>query len=284
MTKTRPSLLRASLESAREIITANRQLCTGAACTILAYAAAYASLSLTGQSALRVLAHEYGFMLLYCFTLPQQFIIYDAMLNVSPPRRTIWRQYFDIRLERCCVCFVLSNLVALSMIGITGVVSGTLAAWSEGSLLRQALGVLLSTALLGATLALCVRIMFFPIYVAQRRPNPMRKSFRETRGKIMKIARCMFFPYVGLLAVYILGAKLVKVPGNAGWASAAGFAALSTALCYAVTFLETTLFVHVYLRIVRTPPDGELGPPAQDDATSGNRSALGAAALAEEAC
>lgn len=268
MDNQRPGLLRASYESARDIFISNSLFRWGTIMIVLVYASTYADLAEMGLGTLRPHADKHGLMILYLFSLPQQFAIYDTMLGVAQPKSTLLGQILDIRLLRCSLCFGLSLLAVLPLFVATGLASGFFAAWSEQDLGRMVFGVLASTALFGATLALAVRLMFFPIYVAQWRSNPVRASFRETRGKVMKIARYMFFPYLALFAVYILGAKVVKLPHGSGWWSTAAFSGASAAFVLAITYLETTCFVHVYQRVVRTPPDSEIGPPIDEDAFS----------------
>lgn len=255
MTHSKKGIFRASLCSVFECLKASRLLCMSSLATIIVYAAASIAISLLASSEAPALPSSFEAEFLAFLLLPQQFIIYDVMLRNAAPRSTIRQLYLDPRLARYLAWFLLSLVIVFLPLVLTGLLGGLLLGWSEGSLVRQILAALAGLAAASATMALCLRIMFFPLLVAKHTPRPLLASFRETKGKAWRILLALLLPYSAALLALLATEAAFILRNKAGVPSVAGLTIGGTLLLVFLTFFETTLFAQVYLRIVQPRPD-----------------------------
>lgn len=257
MTHFQKGIFRASLRSIFECLKASRLLSTSSLATVILYATVSIAISLLSDSEAPALQSSIFTGILGFLLLPQQFIMYDLMLGNAAPRSTAGQLYLDLRVARYLAWFLLSLVIVFLPLALTGTLSGLLLGWSEGSLVRQISAALAGLAAASATMALCLRVMFFPLLVAKRTPRPLLASFRETKGKAWRILLAMLLPYSAVLFAFVVTEVAFALRNEAGVLGMAGLTIGGTLLLAFLTFFETTLFAQVYLRIVQPQPDAD---------------------------
>ncbi len=276
MNRRQDGLLKASVKSVLECYRANAQFRASTVVLVLAYSLVAAWLALTIQPLFAAAMLGIGPRILAFSLVPQEFLLYDLLLGKAQPRASLLKMCFDSRLLGYAWRYCVAALAFLVPAVVISMATGWFLGWSDGDPLRIALVVVLAVVITGLVLSLCLRIMFFPIFVAMRQPKALRASFRATKGKAWQATRAMSLPLAVLLTVYLLAYGMGIFAGKVDAAVSIPLVLIEICLIIFLTAMETALLTHTYKRIVApTQEEGMLdasAPIAADAAAMASHS------------
>lgn len=194
--------------------------------------------------------------------LPAEFLLYDLILGNPDPRLTLKRLWLDWRFARAVWAWLKAAFAVilpgaalmLLLVGITTGFSRT----GKPSLPETILLILGLVLVSGAVLYFFARFFYLSLAVARREPQPLRTSFRETKGRLWAISVMLFLPYAAILGAGIimelLGPLLER---RLGFAGLAPWFLLDACLTGFLSCLSATVLAFSYQRINAAQPQSE---------------------------
>lgn len=204
--------------------------------------------------------------------LPAEFLLYDLILGNPDPRLTMKRLWLDWRFGKLVWTWIKAGLAvglpgALVMVVLVAVTTG----FSGGAKPSTAQATLLIAALVAVACAMMYcffRVLYLSLAVARRDPQPLRASFRETKGRVWAISCMLIVPYAAImaagLAVELLGPLL---EGRLGLAGLAPWFLLDACLTGFLSCLSAAVLAFSYQRMfpVLIAAQPQTAPPAEQD-------------------
>lgn len=243
-------LLKASVQSVVSCFRTNAQFRASTLVLVPVFFLASASLAIIDQAFLSAALVGFGPRILAFFLVPQEFLLYDVLLGKEEPRASLLKMYFDGRLLGYAWRYPIAVIAFLLPGLLISMATGWCLGWSNGEPLRIALVILSAVVIAGLALSLCLRLIFFPLFIAMRQPKALAASFRATKGKVWQTTRAMSLPFAALLALYLLAHGAGMLAGKVNAIAGAALALIEICLIVFVTAAETALLTHTYKRIV----------------------------------
>lgn len=201
--------------------------------------------------------------------LPAEFLIYDFILGNPQPRTSLKDMYRDWRLLRYLwenfklgLCVWLPGVLllgAVMFLVLLGAPKGQSALPPSRVVALVIVGALY---LVGFSYVLS-RFLFLSVVVASRRPQVLRTTFRETKGKIWRSISVMFWPTLALLPL-ILGMEIggIFLEKSLGFAWLAAWFVADACFSGFVCCLGAAITAFAYQRVI------VLSRPAEPDAAA----------------
>jgi len=252
-----PGLLKTSLTFVRQALNENALLRTSVLATVLCITLACIGLAFFGVT--YTLDPKgpttYSPRLFALLFLPAEFLLYDLILGNPAPRASLKDLYLDWRFLRVfwawirmTFAVILPCLAAMLLLVAVTVGFGKGGKPTGMGVLVLVVGIL---AVVGAMFYLMFRFLYLNIVVARREPQPLKTSFRETRGKIWKISCALFLPWTAIVAVTIpvelLGPVLER---NLGFVGLAPWFLLDAGLTGFLGCLGAAVLAFSYQRLI----------------------------------
>lgn len=268
MTRNPSGMFKQSVKCVAEVLRQNTLFRNWGMAIVLLAAAAGVPLALAGPEAQADAKTAFPWIIGLALQ-PMEFLLYDVILMVKPAKTSMRAMLLDSRLPayfwRIALLLFLPLYAPLEL--MTKRFFPLLLAKATPDQLNMFFAMVLCCWII--LLPPLLRSMFFPVVLAAGRPNPMRTSFRETKGKLWRIFRASFLPMLLCLG----GMELLDMLQNrcilaGGFAYAASWPLTVAGIAF-LNAIITAFFAIVYRRIVEPARPGPVlvpaGRPSPDD-------------------
>jgi len=262
MDEPQQGLLKTSLRFVKDALNQNTMLRISVLVTVLCITLAcilLASLGLTFELE-KGKPQAYSPRLFALLFLPAEFLIYDLILGNPKPRATLKDLYLDMRFLRLFwngLKMVLALLIPYGAVVLLLV--GAVVGFGKGGKVSSGAGIFLIIAFLGlfvSSFYYMFRFFYLSIIVARRDAQPLRTTFRASKGRLWKISCAIFLPYLAMLLATIpmelLGPMLER---NLGFVGLAPWFLFDAGLTGFICCLSAAVLAFSYQRIVLSGAD-----------------------------